>query len=350
MMVNLFVFVPTIMIAERFSGAVLAIPIGIVLGSILLFVFIRSSNKFAEKGIPEILELTPKWFRVMFLTFLAIMWFAAGSISLLAFNNVTIRFLNPDISGVNLIAAFSVAIYIIVSRLKTIQILYALEIIMVLNFPLMLLMVVQAYLNDYISWSSILEVGGHFSEIPSYGVIAATTFIFSGYANMSIFNRVFKEKIKLRTLWLIPILGTITLLTTLFIPIGFWGADGVGDLTFPWVSTADALRIEYGPIERLISVFLLLYISVSLMSVIVHWHVSFEVIKSMLPIKKLKDRRKKIIEQGILVFFIATILVLEMNLRETGILQLGKYWLGLRLPSETILVLIMFFLARRKTE
>ncbi|MBM6617063.1 GerAB/ArcD/ProY family transporter [Bacillus sp. RD4P76] len=348
MMVNLFVFVPTIMIEERFHGAVMAIPIGIIVGSILLFMFVRSSNKFSEKGIPEILELTPKWFRVIFLVFLAIMWFLAGSISLLAFNNVTIRFLNPDISGVNMILAFAVCTYLIISRLTTIQILYALEIIMIINFPLMLLLVLQAYMNDYISWASIVEVGGHFSEFPSYGVIAAATFIFSGYANMAIFNRVFKDKIPLRTLWLIPILGTITLFTTLFIPIGFWGADGVGDLNFPWVSTADTLRIEYGPIERLISIFLLLYISVSLMSVTVHWHVSFEVIKSMLPVKKFNDKRKKIIERVILLLFIIVTVLLEMNLREAGILEIGKYWLDLRLPSETVLVVIMFLLARRK--
>ncbi|KAA0547396.1 GerAB/ArcD/ProY family transporter [Bacillus sp. BGMRC 2118] len=347
MMVNLFVFIPTILIEARFQGAVMAVPIAIIIGSTFLFVYVHANNKFPEKGMPEILALTPKWFRVLFLSFLASMWFLAGSISLLAFNNVAIRFLNPDIQGVYLITAFAVCVYIIISLLNTAQILYALEIILILNFPLLIMFVSQAYLNDYISWSSVLEVSGNFSEIPSYGVLAAATFIFSGYANMTIFSRVFKEKIKLRTMWVLPVLGALTLFTTLFIPIGFWGADGVGDLSFPWVSTADTLRIEYGPIERLISIFLLLYISISLMSVIVHWHVSFEMIKSIMPGKE-KEKRRRLVERVMLISFILVTIVLEMNLREEGILTIGKYWLNLRFPSEAVLVITMFLLARRK--
>jgi len=183
MMVNLFVFIPTILIEARFQGAVLAVPIAIILGTVFLFVFVHSNNKSPEKGIPEILLLTPKWFRMVFLSFLASMWFLAGSISLLAFNNVAIRFLNPDIPGVYLITAFAVCVYIIISLLNTAQILYALEIILILNFPLLIMIVSQAYLNDYISWTSVLEVSGHFSEFPSYGVIAAATFIFSQIKN-----------------------------------------------------------------------------------------------------------------------------------------------------------------------
>jgi len=121
----------------------------------------------------------------------------------------------------------------------------------------------------------------------------------------------------------------------------------VGDLTFPWVSTADTLRIEYGPIERLISIFLLFYISISLMSVIVHWHVSFEIIKSIMPGKE-KEKRRQLVERVMLISFIFVTIVLEMNLREEGILTIGKYWLNLRFPSEAVLVITMFLLARRK--
>jgi hypothetical protein len=350
MLVNVFLYVPSILIQNRFSGSVLAVPLGVIIGTIFLYVYSLSIRKFPELGISEILGNTHKWFRLCFLVFVAIMWHLAGSITLLAFNDVTIGFINPDISGLHMIAVYTASVLFILLRLKTQQILYALEIVLVINIPLIFIIFIQAYLHNYLSWKSIMEVGTHFKELPSLKVLAASTFVFSGYINMIVFNRVFKEKIKVSRLWFIPFLGFVNLFTTLAIPIGFWGADGVENLTFPWVSTADALRIEYGPIERLITLFLLLYVSISLMSVIVHWHVAYEIIKNLIKIDKYEEKTSRILQLVILGCIGFGVILSEMYLQEEYIVQLGELWLSVRLPSEAFIVILMFWLARRKKE
>ncbi len=346
MLVNVFLYVPNILIQERFEGSVMGLVLGLLIGCTLLFIFTASINKFEDRGIPEILEVVPKWFRVFFLSFFSLMWFAAGAISLLAFNNVTIRFMNPDISGVNMITVFTIFIILLLVRLKSDSLLYTMEIVFITNIPLIAIIMIQAYTNNYISWDSIREVGTHFWEVPSLNVLAASTFVFSGYTNLIIFKRVIKEKIKLKRLWFVPILGSINLFTTFFIPIGFWGAEGVGDLTFPWVSTADALSIEYGPIERVITLFIFLYVGISMISVAIHWHVAFEIIKSM--VKLDNERSKLVVHWLILGLFLCSVLLLEQYLREKDIFVFGQLWLNVRLPGEVFLVLFMFFLARRK--
>jgi hypothetical protein len=347
MLINVFMYVPSILIRERFNGAVSALPLGTLIGTVLLIVFMYSINQFQGEGIPEILAKTPKWARWGILSYFSLMWFLAGTISLLAFNNMIIRFVNPDIQGINMISLFALWLIIVLAHVHTDKILYALEIILVLNIPFILLFVYKAYSNEYLTLNSILEVATYFYEIPTWSSLAASSFVFSGYANLVIFNRVFKERINLKLLWLVPILGMLNLFTSVFIPIGTWGADGVGDLNFPWVLTADALRIEFGPIERMTTLFVLLYVSISLISVIINWHVALEMIKSFRKIKT-SDRKRSYFDWTVLAIFGLTVVGLEKFLRENHIFLLGEYWLYIRLPSEVFLVMIIFFLARRK--
>jgi hypothetical protein len=123
-------------------------------------------------------------------------------------------------------------------------------------------------------------------------------------------------------------------------------------LTFPWVASADALHIEFSPIDRLISVLILLYVSISLMSVIVHWHVAYEMIRSLLPKQfAQKANAKKSGKAGpwiALSMFGGSLLLMESTLREDDIFRVGELWLSIRFPSEVMLVLILFILARRR--
>jgi hypothetical protein len=350
MLMNIFLYVPSILIDNRYEGTVLAIPIGILIGTTFLYLFTISLNKFPAKGVPEVLEYLPNWFRIGFLVYFSIMWFLAGCVALMAFNNITIRMVNPDIPGTYMIGIFAIGILLILARLKTKNILYLIEIILVINLPLIFIILSQSFFSEYFTWPSIIEVAGHFKAIPSFEVIAACSFVFSGYTNMVVFNKVFKEKINVKRLWFIPILGLFNLLTTVFIPIGYWGADGVGELTYPWIATADTLFIEFGPIERLITPFILLYVSISIISVVVHWHVALEVIKTLFKWDKLEGLKRPILLYSILATFGIFVLLMELNFNEKDILLFGSTWLQVRLPSELILVLLMLFLARRRNK
>lgn len=350
MLSNSFVFTSLIFIQNRYDGAVMGLFLGAIIGSCLLFFFSLSINRFPKWGLPEILESTPKWFKFLFLLIFVSIWFTAGAASLLSFNNVTIRYLNPDISGINMILVFSVFIIIVVANLPTAKILYLLEIIVIFNIPFFLIVMYKAYINPYLNWYSIAEVGTSFHHFPSWSVLSAASYVFSGYANMVIFNRVFKEKINIKRLWILPPIGLFNLVTTFAIPIGFHGADGVGALTYPWIVTADSLRMEHAPIERVTSIFLLIFITISLVSVIVHWHVALELLKSTFKFSSnfKSQRAKSFFTWGVLFAFAAIILILEKHFKEEDIKTLGKVWLQVRLPGEVLLVLVLLFLVWRK--
>lgn len=108
-----------------------------------------------------------------------------------------------------------------------------------------------------------------------------TTYIFSGYLNMVFFNKVFQKPVETKRIWMFGLLGLGILLTSFYIPIGFHGADGVGDYTYPWVSTADSMRIELGIVERVMYIFIVLYTGISAISIGVHWHAANQLLTSM---------------------------------------------------------------------
>lgn len=350
MLVNVFAFVPSILFQNQLKGTVMAIPLAVLIGCTLLYMFTKSLNRFGPSSLSDMLQSTPALFKKGFLILIALMWYFAGAINLLAFNNVTIRFINPDVAGLNMITLFALLVILIISQLRSIKILYLLEILLLINIPLIMLLIYQAYSNKYMSWSSVVEFSNHFAEIPNWETISAATYIFSGYLNMIVFYKAFDTKLNMKLLWVIPFLGLANLITTTVIPIGLHGLDGVTDLTYPWVTTADSIRIEFGPIERVISFFLLLYVSISMISVIVHWHVAYELIKSAMPAKYFAKRGNLVFRYTTLSVFVMGIELLEINLLEPEIFELGRWWLSVRFPFEILLVVLLFILARKKAK
>ncbi|QDP41768.1 GerAB/ArcD/ProY family transporter [Radiobacillus deserti] len=347
-LINVFMFIPSILLSERYKGALISMIIGIFIGTAILLLFVRSINNFRKQTIIDIIDLVPKWFRIVFLLFLVFLWFTAGMVTLLAFTNVTVRFLNPEMPSISMHLIFLGFIVFMLYTLKTEKILHTLEIILVLNVPFLLLILYQAYVNSYLSVNSILEAGTQLWEVPSLKAIAASSFVFSGYANLVVFNRAFDIPFKVKHLWYVPLVCAFALCTSFFIPIGMWGMDGVTDLTFPWIATADTFRIEYGPIERVISLFILTYISLSLISVIIHWHVAYEILKNLLKIRDRKIKAHRYGEITILTVFSGIVLVIEHFLRERQILRMGEMWLIFRLPGELLLLIVVLMIARRR--
>ncbi|MCM3764288.1 hypothetical protein [Neobacillus niacini] len=106
---------------------------------------------------------------------------------------------------------------------------------------------------------------------------------------------------------------------------------------------SDSLRLVYSPIERVIFLFLMFYISISLLSISIHWHVALELLKG---INKNWDY-KKINWIAMAAFTLISIAAVE----KLNTLQLNKitvYWLIVRLFIESALVVITAFWLRRR--
>jgi hypothetical protein len=260
----------------------------------------------------------------------------------MGFIDILGRFVNPEMPKLLLLFIYLAAIFLII-QMPTERVMYLLEIVLFLNIPLISLIIFKAYTNEFLNWDSILEVGTHMFRWPSLKAFAAATYCFSGYVNLIIFNRVIKGKLKVSNFMIIAVLGLINLFTTFLIPIGFHGSDGAQEYLYPWISTADSLRLVYSPIERVIFLFLMFFMSISLISISIHWHVSLELLKGTF---KTPDSKKK--TWIILSAFTGLSILGIIYLNTILLLKLVVYWLIIRFVFEALVVFIFFIWVRRK--
>ncbi|MDN3015227.1 GerAB/ArcD/ProY family transporter [Paenibacillus sp. BSR1-1] len=344
MLINVIIFVPKILIEHRYNGSVMGVLIAIPIGIGMNYLYSHSLNKFPGQGLPEILaDSKHRWLVNLHLGSIQILWFSAGLITLLGFIDILSRFVNPEMPKLFLITIYLAAIFLII-QLPTKRVMYFLEIVLFLNTPLIGFIIYKTLTSEFLSWDSILEVGTHLFEKPSLKAMAAATYTFSGFTNLIIFNRVIKEKLKIWNFIIILFLGVFNLFTTFFIPIGFHGSDGAQEYLYPWISTSDSLRLVYSPIERVLYIFLMFYMSISLMSISIHWHVAFELLKGTF---KEKENNKKnwMIMAAFMCCAIAGVLFLNTVLLN----KITAYWMILLLGVEVMTVSIFFIWARRRT-
>lgn len=343
MMTNIIIFVPKLLLTERNDGAVMGVLIAIPFGLLLTILFSKLIGKVPQQGLPELLSQTfGKKVKILVLVGFACVWLSAGLLTLLGFLDIINRYINPEISKFYLLLPFLGAILFVI-QLSSQKLMYLLELILVLNAPLIGFIIFKAFTSDYLNWNSVLEVATHVGAFPKFKSIAAATYAFSGYANILIFNRLFKEKIKTSNFVAIFFLAIFNLFTTFFIPIGIHGADGAGEYLYPWITTADSLRIIYGPIERVIFLFLMFYLSVTLLSVSIHWHVALEFLKGIAG-GHISNKQKF----AIFSVFSGLSILAVVKIDALQLIKFAGAWLQMRLIFEMSFIFLVFLIVRRQ--
>ncbi|QQZ10066.1 GerAB/ArcD/ProY family transporter [Heyndrickxia vini] len=344
MLINVIMFVPKILIEYRFEGAVMGILIAVPISLCITFLFIKAMSKFPEQGFPEIFASSQhRLLKITCFSMMQFLWFSAGLITLLEFIDILNRFINPEFPKLMILAIYLVSICFVI-QLPTDRVMYLLEIVLFINTPLIGFIIFKAYTNENISWDAILEVGTHLFEMPNLKVIGTATYVFTGFTNLIIFNRVIKKTLSNWNFVAIFLLGCVSLFTTFFIPIGFNGADQTEEFLYPWISTSDSIRMVYSPIERVIFLFLIFYMSTVLISVSVHWHVAFELMKGTF---KKKSSKK---QNGTVIALYVCLSIVGVTFTNTVLLNtFTSYWMVVRFIVEILFVASFFLWARRRT-
>lgn len=344
MLTNVIIFVPKFLIKYRFDGMLFSIIIAIFAGMLLMYIDAKVYARFPEQGFPEIVNYRMKMpLKILVLVGFAIFWFSAGILTLFGYIDILHRFINPELSKVWLLVIFLLILCFVI-QLPTKKIMYLLEITLIINVPFIAFVFIKAVSSDYMSWDSVFEVGTHFYTMPNIQSVAVASYIFSGYANIIIFNRLFKNQIKSINFVLIFGVSILTLFTSVMIPIGMHGADGIDEYLYPWIIMVDSIRLPYSPIERALFLFLMLYINITIISVSVHWHVAFELIKGIYSNKKCKKKNRLVLA---LFFLIPLLLIIRIDYMHPDLISM--YWLIARLFIEVLAVIgFFFFLKRRK--
>ncbi|WP_413365059.1 GerAB/ArcD/ProY family transporter [Lysinibacillus sp. 3P01SB] len=349
MVANIIASVPVILLHFHKEGAVSSMLLAVVAGTILITLFTRFFNSFPGMALPELLQKTSaRWFHLPVVFLLAVMWFIAGLITLITFTFLLIRYLSPEMPIIQI--GLTIIIPVIFGALmKTARVLYTVEIILLITFPLILFIFYKAYTSQNLEWDFVKEAALYVNQLPNLNAFSACFFLFLGVVNLSIFNRFFTEKQTFgwKQIIIITIVSVSTLFTTYFIPIGFNGFEAIDELVYPWISTSDSLRMDYFIIERVLYVFLLFYLGIAFLSIIIHWHVAMEFLKFVFKLDNIKYKGKNIGRFLPIPFFIAIPLYFIRELNEYQLFRYTSLFYNTLIVAFPLMLILFFFIKRR---
>lgn len=348
MLANIASVVPRVLLAKTKDGALISMGLGLVGGLILVYFFIRFFSKYPGKDLPHLMKThTPKWLYLPLLFYFAIMWYLAGLTTLITYTYILVTFLTPEASFVVTVIPFLLILAYGV-LMKTQKILYTVEIVLILFLPIGLFTFIKSYTSNRFEWDFVKVAIMHGKSYPDYSAFTATMFLSIGIINIIIFNRYFllKLSIGLKELSIIGLIGFLVIFTTYFMPIGFEGFDNIDTLLYPWMSTTDSVRMKFGIIERLVFIFMLFFVSVSFMSMIIHWHVSAQILNSIIQLKKLHWKGKNLTLHLIAVLFSLIAFNLTNKLTATELFLYTKYFYN-TLPIMLFFLFISMFSINR---
>lgn len=344
---NIGMFVPVFLANHRFEGALMGIVCAVPIGTALVAAYLMLSQRLPMKTLPELLDLyAPPWLSTVCKLLMVAIFYWVGFTTVLAFVKLSVLYLTPGVSEYAVLTLFLLLV-LYASRLSSKAILLGLEVLIVINAPLLLAFLIKLFTEPNIEPDGALDIVTHLWHMPELESVASATFVFSGYANMMAFQRVFSKPIGFRGFWGVPLAGAFALFFCFFGPILYHGTDGVGRLLYPFTATADSVRMELFIIERMLFIYLFIYISICLFSVIVHWHVSHTALISLPLFKKLGKPWGALLPAGL---FAAAAYAVIGRMTYTTILQQSRLFMIIRFFAEFLMLGILGYLAWRRSK
>lgn len=346
-LLNLMLFVPYTLIQYRYSGAIMSMACAALVGTVLALLFTHVMKIFPGKGVPEIMSLFfPKFVIIPFLLVWTATWLTAASLSLYTYAVLINRFFNPDTSPL-IVLIFMTIVCMYGATRSLLTVVFVLEIGLIVSTPFLVFILFKAIHNPLLEWDAIRTVAQYWKQMPHVKPFAAATYVFTGYINFYMMNRLLSPNFRLRFRWLIPVVCSAALLISFFVPIGVHGTDGASNYLYVWSVTSDTLIMSYGFIERVIFVFLIFYLLLTLIFASIAWHLAMEMLKSCMPKAKpdIDPARTPRANWMIVCLFAAITIAYSYLFDEKQNLTIASYWIVLRTGVEIFSVLLLFVLS-----
>ncbi|GKV57300.1 hypothetical protein NCCP2222_32470 [Sporosarcina sp. NCCP-2222] len=345
---NIVVEVPKILMDFSERGAVTSIALALIIGVALNWMIINAFKPYPGRSLPELLQLyTPKWLNKPVLLYLSANWFIAGLLSISTFTLLLKRFLTPEMSSYIIVSSFVFLVsYGIL--MKTNSLLNSLEIILILNIPIVLFLIAKVYFDQSMDWDYVKVALTYVNNWPNYSAVAAALYPMIGIVNIVIFNKYLITKVNmgLKQLLIIFLIGGLTLFTTYFIPMGYIGFGLSDKLQYPWILTSDSVRLKYGLIERFIFIFLLIFLSLSFLNITIHWHVAQKLLEAVYRTKKLIIKGKDLNPYLWIILFWGITFIVAGRMTEYQLFLVGKYFFN-QMPLFTAVLIASLLLIKR---
>lgn len=349
MLTNMVSITPRILIVGSNKGTVLSLVLALLVGMILSYILVILFSRFPGQGLPEILKAyTSKWIGPPILLFFAVSWFIAGLFTLIIYTFIINRFLTPEMSINTIILTFVVVVTYGVF-MGTKNILYMGEIIFILIVPLIFFIQIKGYLTPELKWDYIRVALMQVNHLPNYGSFTTSLFIVIGTANLVIFNRFFKKlkKPSRKGMALLTFITAYILATTYFLPIGFGGFDSLENALYPWIMTSDSMRMKFGLIERVVFIFIGAFLALGVVSMIIHWHVSIQLLSSVIHFKRFTWKSYNLTLPFFIVIYWVIATAVTKKTTVYGLFKLVEWFDDFVLPV-ILLVLVGCLLLARK--
>ncbi|WP_040675985.1 GerAB/ArcD/ProY family transporter [Paenibacillus terrigena] len=336
-----FLYIPRLLLQDRYHGAIAAVGIAMLLGVLLSYFFITSLKPFHELTLHEILDKHVSHSTKFLISFLlGLTWLAAGASVLITISFVIKRFMNPSMNLHVLILCFLIAGCWAALR-ATMPILYNLELWLFITIPILLFIWIKEMRNETFSWDAVLTMSDYALKVPSWELIAVSSFLFTGYISLSITNGNSRVINKMHWIWFIPVIGIIVFSATFFIPIGIHGTQAVDKYVYIGVNTADSIQMKFGLIERGVFLYLLCYIILSLLFIVMSWHVALKWMGGAFNNYSVNFKRILVGMVSISVF------IYGYYSTEKQVMSLTYSWFTIRFIAEILLVVLMVRVKRR---
>lgn len=261
---NLLVFVPYVLIQNRYNGSVMGLLIGFIIGMLLLYLFTKVTQAFPNKDVIQIMsEAKQHWFIYVFVSIKTVISIISTILVVGGYAVIVSRYLNPD-SDLKMIILLMLLATGYASTRQLLSVAYLIEFMMFITIPFILYIMYKTFTNPIFTWDSVMAVTQHYTKIPNLLTIASATFFFSGYTHLTLFINRKDKPLKFSNSWLAPILVFIVALITIIVPIGMLGTETSAQYLFVWTVAADATEIPYGFIERLMFIFIIVLLSIAI--------------------------------------------------------------------------------------
>lgn len=351
-LINILIYVPHILIKYRYTGGVSSIIVGVVIGTILIYMYTSALAHFPGKGLPEILKLyMPQWLVSSCMIISAIIMWLGTTIVVVAYAIIINRFFNPDANPLVIMIMLVLVCGYAATR-TTLSVMFVIEIGVIINAPIIFFILFKAARSPQLNWDAIHVIANYATAMPNLTAIAAASFVFTGYINLSLFNRLLPPNFRFKFRWMYPVFGTIILLVTFFVPIGFHGTDGINHYIYVWSITADSLIMQYGFIERVLFLFLIVFLNFALMYTMSGWHQAMEFIKCCSKNYKPEiDSPQTPTSNYVIIGIFALLSFLYFYfINEKNNLIITTYWMIVRMFVECFIVIVVFVLSRRRSK
>lgn len=341
--ISITVFVPQIMYRNSLNGSISSICLAIIVGGLFIYILQNLFARFPEQNISQIIkQAVPNWIRKCFIIYSLILWYFTGALFIIALIHVVNIFINPQ-TPLYITYILFLLLIVFAILLKTESLLYVTEILVFFHVPVVLFVTIRFLTDRFVLEDSIYQSVTYFKHLPKFSSFSAAMFIFTGFSNLIIFN----EKINLKLiskrylLWIF-LFGIFILISMYFIPIGYLGLKGVSKEVFVWLTTVDSMHVDYLFVERVIYILLFGQIVICLIYIILSWHTSLELFKT------LNLNYGGMYRWLLISFFICVTTIILILIRESDMIKYFIVFFNICAISNVLLVLSLLYVSAKK--